>query len=114
MSRRVGTVYLLHFERAYRHARHYVGFTQQPLEDRIREHQSGQGARLVQVVVDAGISFELARTWRGGRRLERRIKGLGGATDVCPICSPAALRRGVFRPPRALNPTTNPTRNQHA
>ena len=23
-----GTVYLLHFERSYRHARHYIGFTQ--------------------------------------------------------------------------------------
>lgn len=107
-----GTVYLLHFERPYHHARHYLGFTAEPVEERIRRHQSGHGARLLAVIVKAGISFRLVRTWRGGRRLERRIKSLGGATRVCPICSPAASARGVFRP--RLSPTPNPTRNQHA
>lgn len=109
--RPLGTVYLLHFERSYYHARHYLGFTSQGLEERIREHQSGRGARLLAVIVNAGISFELARTWRGGRRLERRIKNLGGATDVCPMCSPAAHTRGVFR---LRHPTTTQPGTSHA
>jgi predicted GIY-YIG superfamily endonuclease len=83
-----GTVYLLHFETPYKHARHYVGWTEGPVEERVRQHQSGAGARLLAVVVNAGIAFHLARTWAGTRRLERRIKTLGGAARCCPVCTP--------------------------
>ena len=38
-----GIVYLLHFERSYRHARHYIGFTQN-LEQRLEEHRAGRGS----------------------------------------------------------------------
>ena len=41
-----GIVYLLHFERSYRHARHYIGFTQN-LEQRLAEHRAGRGSPLV-------------------------------------------------------------------
>lgn len=90
-----GTVYLLHFDRPYRHAAHYIGWTQD-LEARLREHQCGTGARLVEVAVNAGISFELARTWPGDRFLERRIKNLKSGRSVCPICAPKHLR-GQFK-----------------
>lgn len=96
MSSSNGTVYLLHFSSPYRHAGHYLGFTAGELETRLVEHQTGAGANLVRVIINAGLSFELARTWRGGRRLERRIKTLGGARRVCPICTPGT-RWGRFK-----------------
>lgn len=80
-----GTVYLLHFERPYRHAKHYTGWTQD-LPARLAEHAAGRGARLLEVVSGAGITWTLARTWSGGRKLERSKKRQGGAARHCPIC----------------------------
>ena len=86
-----GTVYLLHFDPPY-HARHYLGFTDRDVEDRLREHLCGQGARLVAVVVGAGVSVVIARTWTGDRKLERALKRHGGQTRNCPICTPGTTR----------------------
>jgi predicted GIY-YIG superfamily endonuclease len=86
MAGRRGTIYLLHFARPYRHARHYLGFAED-LEQRLAQHRAGRGARLVQVVLGAGIGFEVARTWKGDRRLERRLKNQRNApARLCPIC----------------------------
>ena len=74
-----GVVYLLHFDR------------------RVREHQCGRGARLVEVVIGAGISLELARTWTGDRKVERLLKNRKAAPRLCPLCSPA--RRQARRIP---------------
>jgi predicted GIY-YIG superfamily endonuclease len=94
MSAPAGVVYLLHFDRPYGHARHYLGWAKD-LDRRLIEHQTGAGARLVQVAINAGVSFELARTWSGSRQLERRLKTLGSRGRVCPICSPRR-RWGMF------------------
>jgi hypothetical protein len=59
-----GVVYLVHFSEPYRHARHYTGWTVD-LEARLAEHRAGRGARLLQVVAQAGIGWTLARTWEG-------------------------------------------------
>ena len=80
-----GTVYLLHFATPFRHARHYTGFAFN-LEQRLDQHAKGQGARLTQVILEAGIGFELARTWPGTRKDERRIKNQKCAPRLCPIC----------------------------
>jgi predicted GIY-YIG superfamily endonuclease len=80
-----GTVYLLHFDQPYRHARHYIGWTTD-LAARLAEHARGQGARLLAVVREAGITWRLARTWPGDRRRERQIKNQGGAARCCPCC----------------------------
>jgi hypothetical protein len=54
---------------------------------RLGEHQQGRGARLVEVITQAGISFRLARTWPGVTRArERQLKAQGGASRRCPIC----------------------------
>ena len=79
-------VYLLHFSEPYRHARHYLGSTED-LERRLAEHRGGTGARLMEVVGEAGISFTLARTWPGGRKRERQLKKQGGRSRLCPLCS---------------------------
>ncbi len=81
-----GTVYLLHFDRPYKHARHYLGWTPGSVQARLRLHRKGSGARLMTVIRDAGIGFELARTWPGGRGRERQIKRQGGASRCCPLC----------------------------
>jgi predicted GIY-YIG superfamily endonuclease len=80
-----GVVYLLHFDRPYRHAAHYTGWTTH-LDDRLAAHAAGRGSRLMRVIVDAGIGFTLARTWPGPRSRERALKRQGGATRRCPIC----------------------------
>jgi predicted GIY-YIG superfamily endonuclease len=87
----IGVVYLVHFTEPYRHARHYTGWTAY-LESRLAEHQAGRGARLLQVITQAGIEWTLARTWQGTRERERQLKRQGGASRRCPICR-ADLKR---------------------
>ena len=91
-----GVVYLLHFVRPYAHARHYTGWTAD-LAARLAEHAAGRSARLLAVVVDAGIGWQLARTWDGSRRLERALKRQGGASRRCPLCgiTPVTRRGGA-------------------
>lgn len=85
-----GVVYLLHFDTPYKHARHYIGWTEGPLEKRLSEHAAGQGARLMSVIRRHGIGFQLARVWGGTRQRERAIKRQGGASRVCPLCRATA------------------------
>ncbi|QVI22916.1 hypothetical protein KHQ06_08110 [Nocardia tengchongensis] len=80
-----GTVYLLHFDRPFQHARHYTGWTTD-LDARLADHRAGRGARLVEVLRDNGIGWELARTWKGTRGRERQLKREGGASRRCPKC----------------------------
>jgi predicted GIY-YIG superfamily endonuclease len=81
-------VYLLHFDRPYRHAKHYLGSCQD-LERRLTQHGKGRGARLLEVVQAVGIGWQLARTWCGGKKRERQLKNQGGASRRCPICKEA-------------------------
>jgi hypothetical protein len=93
-----GLVYLLHFSELYipypdappcACAGHYTGFAPggpQALKQRLAKHGTAAGARLMLVVAQAGITWELARTWPGDRRLERRLKNQGGASRRCPLC----------------------------
>jgi hypothetical protein len=95
-----GVVYLLHFDRPYKHARHYLGWAAAGhLDSRIAAHRGGQGARLMAVIKAAGIGFRVARTWPGSRARERQIKRQGGASRCCPLCGvkprPAAAAAGI-------------------
>lgn len=90
-----GTIYLLHFDPPYKHAKHYLGWTRD-LAERLRHHQKGTGGRLVAVAVDAGSAVELVRTWEGDRHLERNLKNRHDATRLCPICNPGN-HRAEFR-----------------
>ena len=90
-----GTVYLLHFNEPYKHAQHYVGWTSRNIGRRLAEHEAGRGARLLAVVREAGIGWQLARCWPGGRARERQLKRQGGHARKCPLCGvrPRALPR---------------------
>lgn len=83
-------VYLLHIEPAYKQARHYTGYADD-IDRRIAEHRKGQGARLTEVVIEAGHELILAMTWEGASRTdERRIKNQKNAPRICPICAARA------------------------
>jgi hypothetical protein len=85
-----GLVYLVHLVPAYRHARHYLGFTERAgVPSRLREHATSDphGARLLRVALAAGGDFELTRLWLGTRRLERQLKQRKAAPRLlCPAC----------------------------
>jgi predicted GIY-YIG superfamily endonuclease len=89
------TVYLIHFLKPYKHARHYLGYSTN-LDKRITDHLCGMGARLLEVVTDAGIEWRLVRTWPGDRELERQLKNRKDAPRLCPICNPGAMKRAIF------------------
>lgn len=81
----LGWIYLLHFDRPYRHAGHYTGWTLD-IDRRLTEHAAGRGARLLAVITAAGITWTLARVWVGTRADERQLKQCGGASRRCPLC----------------------------
>jgi hypothetical protein len=102
-GRGVGVVYLLHFDRPIGDptnprgfASHYTGWTLD-LPARLIDHAQGRGARLLQVVGELGIGWQLARIWTGTRARERSLKQRG-ATRRCPVCQLAALGLQPARP----------------
>ena len=91
------TVYLIHFDRPLGdldnprgQARHYLGYTSD-LDARLEAHRSGNGARLMEVVTEVGIGWELVRTWPGDRALERKLKDRHNSPQLCPICQGVIL-----------------------
>jgi hypothetical protein len=104
-GRGVGVVYLLHFDRPIGdptnprgYACHYTGWTLD-LPARLVDHAAGRGARLMEVVGELGIGWQLARIWAGTRARERSLKQRG-ATRRCPVCQLAALG---LQPPRPVD-----------
>ncbi len=89
-----GTIYVLHFEPAYRHARHYIGWAHD-VDERVREHLAGGGSPLVRAAVLAGVDVQLAATFPGSRHLERRLKRWHKTGQFCPRCR--AARGGKAR-----------------
>jgi len=88
-------VYLLHFDRSFRHARHYMGYADEAtLHQRVDEHYNatpgdGKHHRLMQAVRAAGISFTLARVWPGATRADERRMKCRGHARRCPLCKEA-------------------------
>lgn len=92
-------VYLLHIEPAYKQARHYTGYADD-IDRRLNQHRSGTGARLTQVVVEAGHELQLAKVWPGATRLdERRLKNRKNAPRLCPICAERARQAAAAADP---------------
>ena len=83
-------IYLVHFERPLKHAKHYVGFTDVTLRERFARHRSlarvRRGSALMRAVMEAGIAFKVVRTWPGDRNRERQFKVDGHSSRRCPVC----------------------------
>ena len=86
-------IYLIHFSRPFKHARHYLGYAED-IDARLARHYNGRGSRLCQIVAEAGIELTIVRKWNGDRKRERAIKNLGRSGCVlCPICNPNGWNR---------------------
>ena len=78
-------IYLLHFSRPYKHAKHYLGSAVNA-QVRLEQHNSNScDVNLLRIAKAAGIDFVIARIWPGDRTKERRMKGRG-LSALCPIC----------------------------
>lgn len=84
-------VYVLHFDKPYKHAKHYTGIAKN-IEKRIKLHRSGHGARLTQVLKENGISFTcrviaeypiFSMAHAEEKRLKKKVKN---PNRYCPIC----------------------------
>jgi hypothetical protein len=81
-----GTTYLIHFARPFKHARHYKGWTDRPVQERFADHIAGRGALLTRLATQAGIPMTLARVWPNTTKdREDAIKRSGGKR-MCPEC----------------------------
>ena len=82
-------VYLIHFDKPFKHARHYLGYTanERMYLKRIQHHRTNRGSRLLAAVNRAGIKWEVVRTWtEADGNFEQRIKACGNIPKYCPIC----------------------------
>ena len=100
-GRLVGLIYLAHFDQPIGDvsnprgfALHYTGWTLN-LPVRLGEHAAGRGARLMQVVAEQRIGWQVTRLWVGSRGRERSLKRQGGAARRCPVCRLAAAGAAV-------------------
>ena len=93
-----GLVYLIHFDRAYHHARHYVGYTEN-VAQRMDEHRAGHGSRLLAAVAAAGVGFEVAFIWTGASRaFERCVHRYKNTPRFCPVCTASDGRARAYMP----------------
>jgi len=87
------TLYLIHFEAKYEHAQHYLGLSSD-LKRRLEEHRSGQGNPLMKAVTEAGIPWDVVRTWKDAdRMLEVQLKNQHNSPKMCHICNPQSWHR---------------------
>jgi hypothetical protein len=89
-------VYLLCFDKKFKHVRHYLGYTsnEHTLKSRLIHHKKGQGSKLMAAVTKAGIDFKVVRTWKDGdRNFERKLKNRKEASALCPVCKEAYKER---------------------
>lgn len=92
-------VYLIHFDRPYHHARHYIGYSgsgptgRELIKQRLTHHATGRGNPLMYAVTQAGIGWQVVRVWWGmGRPFERLLKNRKYAPRLCPVCRGERVR----------------------
>ena len=106
-------VYLIHFNEPYLHAKHYLGSTEN-LHLRLSAHAIGEGANLMKVIREAGITWRLTRVWQGDRTLERTLKDRKETPALCPACfGEAAYERGRYPDPNKITDAVELLRIEH-
>lgn len=90
----VGQVYLVHFNRRFHGAQHYMGFSTN-VPERMKAHRAGRGAPLLAAVTRQGIGWRVVRTWRRKDGHFEQALNCYALRDLCPMCSgPRAHLRG--------------------
>ncbi len=93
---RSGIIYLIHFEsKVANHAQHYMGFAVD-LPARLDQHLAGNGSKLMARVHELKIGWCVARTWKGDRDFERKLKNKKCGPWLCPICHPKPIQNELF------------------
>lgn len=83
----MASVYVLHISPRYRHAAHYIGFTEGLVHGRIGEHYKGNGSPLIKAALLAGCTVTIAHIFQGASRtFERRLKNRADTVRWCPCC----------------------------
>lgn len=83
-------VYLIHFTKKFKHAKHYIGAVNggdEELGKRLFHHRKGTGSRLMRAVTNAGINWYVSKVWDGGFELEKQLKSLKNSKSLCPVCN---------------------------
>jgi hypothetical protein len=89
-NRQPGYVYILHFRSALvggrKSSRHYIGWARNWIW-RVQQHRRGTSrARIMEVVFERGIAFDVALVMKGGPALERQLKRAHHHARYCPLC----------------------------
>ncbi len=83
----IGSVYLVHLNRALHGARHYLGFSTN-IPQRLAAHKAGRGSPLLGAATKKGINWRLVRSWRKrDGYFEQDLKRRYALADLCPVCS---------------------------
>lgn len=89
-----GWLYVIHFDKPLKHARHYLGSTHNPFQ-RLEAHATGNGARLTEVLKELGEAWKLAALYEVNdnipvtlREIEAVVKTQANGPRFCPICNP--------------------------
>lgn len=98
MTENLGTIYLLHFDPPYRHAKHYLGWTEKQPEERLAIHLNGKGSPLVRAQLRSGGTVTLVRIWEDvDRNFERQLKNRRNTPrTLCPICKEKMMSEKVW------------------
>lgn len=82
-------VYLIHFSKPFKHARHYIGYSEsmETFKNRLHHHRNNTGSKLLKAVNKAGINWRVIRIWQDKDYLfEQKIKRCGNSSNYCPVC----------------------------
>lgn len=83
-------VYLLHFDRPFNRAQHYIGFCKGDPKRRLKVHLAGRGSKLMRSVAKLGIGVRIARIWPDGDlSFEYQLKKARAHRRLCPLCASA-------------------------
>ena len=110
----MGIAYLLPLEpgpqiTGARAARHHIGYTALPVEDRLAQHGAGRGSPLIAAVIAAGGTATLQRTWNDtSRQFERALRRRHEAPRLRPHGANIGHTGGrglLLNPTRHLRPS---------